>query len=101
MISTTSAATRPTPSLLDPEKRMPRGTAASVVSSTTLDEETSAIDRGNPSLRHPRAKQGAKRRSADPGIHAVTSKRRSGPEFCFRCILRQGSRHGSSGQARG
>jgi hypothetical protein len=32
------------------------------------------------SLRHPRAEQGAKRRGADPRIHAGTLKRRSGAE---------------------
>jgi hypothetical protein len=41
-------------------------------------------------LRHPRAKQGAKRRGADPGIHSVTSAQEcSGSERRLRPPLRQ------------
>jgi hypothetical protein len=56
----------------------------------------------SPPLRHPRAEQGAKRRSADPRIHSVTFRQRThGPEqppSCTSHAPRSTSRHGSSGR---
>ncbi|TIT62973.1 MAG: hypothetical protein E5W90_28615 [Mesorhizobium sp.] len=48
-------------------------------------------------LRHPRAEQGAQRRSADPRIHAVASMPRNGYRILLRCAIRWTSRNGSSG----
>jgi len=49
------------------------------------------------SVRHPRAEQGAQRRSADPRIHAAISTRCHGAEFCSANAPRRRSRNGSSG----
>ncbi|TIS93266.1 MAG: hypothetical protein E5W88_19305 [Mesorhizobium sp.] len=48
-------------------------------------------------LRHPRAEQGAQRRSADPRIHAVASMPRNGYRILLRCAIQWTSRNGSSG----